>query len=967
LFAHAARSAVHDPALSWTTIKTPHFNIHYHDGLEAEARRLAAIAEEVHGPMVEILEWTPAQPTEVVLTDQTDLANGYTTALPYNQIVLFPAMPGMASSIGDYDDWLKTLFIHEYAHVLGLDPVHGYSKVFRDIFGKVGFPATDLGVLLWFFAAPPNTFLPPWIHEGMAVNMESDLTGRGRLNSNYYRMIFRTDVEEDAIPPIDRFGGDFPEWPSYPTRYIYGSKLLDMVRSKSGEKSLGKLLRRHSSRFPFTIDAPPRSITGWDYKGLYNKMVIKLENDFRPEINKIKAKGLAEGNRLTLLGLTTSGPLWLSADSIAFTHAPAEKPPALLVQNINSGKTRQIALRPGSASRPTIGAGGRIIFSRVEAAKPLSGGYFYMDLYSADARGGNVKRLTKAARIIEADFNAVANSFVGVQAQGSKRRLVRFRLDDEALNFETLLEEEGVRYDSPRWSPDGSAIAFSRKEDKGAARLALLRMPGRELELLTPEGSQAGFPAWSPDSARIVFSWDRTGVFDLYCHEVETGTKHLLTRVVGGAFEPDWSPDGDNIAYSSYSSNGFDISILDLKQALWEKLPSPKTHDETHVETNAFQTVAPPAEKKDDQHTVFEEKPYSPLPRALPTFWLPDLALDNAGVAPGAWTSGADPLMHHKYFAANYWSPGLHRFYGQAVYINDVAHPTIAVNAWKLPSVHSELIETETETFDYWEENRGIRLAAQLPVSRALEYWNFGISWAWEQVARISRVSEDLDGRRELADLAFEGKLNSLAFSILYDSAFPYERGFSFDPKSGTRMGASYRIRNEALGSQIDTEEVTAEWNRYIDIPIPPGITAAIKAKGGAGWGDDSLQSIFQIGGEASAFPIRGYKNNIDRGKKAFVGAVELQVPVWGPFRGIKDLPLFLKKMYLVPFFDAGRTWDEDSERARQNKWRKGAGMEFRAQTLLGYYFPTTLVIGIAHGFDEDGGDRGYLLFAAGK
>jgi hypothetical protein len=31
--------------------------------------------------------------------------------------------------------------------------------------------------------------------------------------------------------------------------------------------------------------------------------------------------------------------------------------------------------------------------------------------------------------------------------------------------------------------------------------------------------------------------------------------------------------------------------------------------------------------------------------------------------------------------------------------------------------------------------------------------------------------------------------------------------------------------------------------------------------------------------------------------------------------------------------------------------------------TVLGYYLPTTLVLGYAHGFDEDGRDRVYVRF----
>ena len=102
-----------------------------------------------------------------------------------------------------------------------------------------------------------NALLPPWFHEGMAVNLETELTGRGRKNSTYYDMIYRSDVAADAIPPLDRLGGDFPEWPVYATRYIYGARLLGMVEARHGPEAVGKLVTGHAGRFPY------EGVTGW--------------------------------------------------------------------------------------------------------------------------------------------------------------------------------------------------------------------------------------------------------------------------------------------------------------------------------------------------------------------------------------------------------------------------------------------------------------------------------------------------------------------------------------------------------------------------------------------------------------------------------------------------------------------------------------------------------------------------------
>ncbi len=945
-----ARAAVYDPALTWRTLETPHFRIHYHDGLEADAAELSRIAEEVHGPMVEALGWEPREPTEVTLVDRTDRANGYTTVLPYNQIVIYPVRPALFQSIGDYGGWLRTVFVHEYAHVLGLDPVRGYAAVTRKVFGRVGVPLTPLGAFFWFFAAPPNLFLPPWVHEGQATNLESDFTGRGRKGSTWYRMVYRADVAADAIPPLDRLGGDFPEWPSYSTRYLYGARLLQQVEERHGRDALGRIFRGHSGRFPYVIDLPPARVTGFTYQGLYREMVAGLEAEFRPEIEDLRAQGLTPYRVVTDAGFSAAGPRWEGTEALLYTRDDPYGPPWLRRLRLGGGE-QSLTRRPDAQAAPALMPGGRVAFTRMEVSRPAAGGLLYTDLYSCDARGWDLRRLTHGARLREADWSDAARAFAAVQVLGPSQRLVLLGPDGGELR--PLLAEAGVRYDTPRWSPDGTRLAFSRKTEAGHARLALVTVATGEVSLLTPEGAQAGFPAWSPDGRELAFAWDRSGVFDLYALEPASGRCRRLTRVLGGAFEPDWSPDGARLAFTAYSHEGFDVAVLELADALGEEVP-----------LAAPEAPAPPAAAAPgdgNQAPAVEARPYAAWPRVLPTFWLPDLLADHAGVGVGAWTTGHDPLLRHKYYGAGIWAGPSHRFYGLGIYVNDAWYPTLTLSAAKLPVLHADLLETPSEDYDYWEEDRGVGVEARLDLPRALRFWSIAVSWAWEEVARLSRVEEDLDGRRDLADRPFQGRVNPLALSLLYDSAFPGSNRFTVGAEGGRRVEGTYRLRHDLLGAELDRQELLGEWWEYVPVPWVDHTTLALGAKGGTGWGDVPFQSVFQLGGLAGEFPVRGYPARVDRGERAALGTAELRLPLWAVYRGIRDWPLFLGKLHAAGFFDAGRTWQ-----GQDGEWRRGAGLELRADTLLGYYFPTTLVLGYAHGFDEDGEDQVYVTFRGG-
>ena len=56
-----ANAARHDTSFNFSTLETPHFSIHFHQGLEAVAQKSALIAEEVHGKLVKEFAWQPSE------------------------------------------------------------------------------------------------------------------------------------------------------------------------------------------------------------------------------------------------------------------------------------------------------------------------------------------------------------------------------------------------------------------------------------------------------------------------------------------------------------------------------------------------------------------------------------------------------------------------------------------------------------------------------------------------------------------------------------------------------------------------------------------------------------------------------------------------------------------------------------------------------------------------------------------
>ena len=79
-------STLFDPALKFRVLETEHFAIYFHQGEGLLAARLAGIAEDVWPRVGRALGITAPRRTHVVLADQSELANGWATPLPYNII-----------------------------------------------------------------------------------------------------------------------------------------------------------------------------------------------------------------------------------------------------------------------------------------------------------------------------------------------------------------------------------------------------------------------------------------------------------------------------------------------------------------------------------------------------------------------------------------------------------------------------------------------------------------------------------------------------------------------------------------------------------------------------------------------------------------------------------------------------------------------------------------------------------------
>jgi TolB protein len=119
---------------------------------------------------------------------------------------------------------------------------------------------------------------------------------------------------------------------------------------------------------------------------------------------------------------------------------------------------------------------------------------------------------------------------------------------------------------TPRWSPDGSRIAFTANFPDGKSYVYVVDSAGGVARRLLPTYDESALPAWSPDGRSVVFLSDRSGHLALWTAELESGSLRRITAE--GSFKPadavfpinpDWSPDGKTIVFTAATKGTYDI------------------------------------------------------------------------------------------------------------------------------------------------------------------------------------------------------------------------------------------------------------------------------------------------------------------------------------------------------------------------------------------------------------------------
>jgi len=366
----------YDPRFRFRSIVTPRFTVHFHQGEEALARRLASIAEDVADRVARELGTANGR-VHVILVDQHDLSNGWANPVPYNVIEISAAAPSGGSTIGNTDDWLRLVLSHEYSHIVHLDKARGWIGGLRTVFGHSPF-------------LYPNLFLPLSQIEGMAVYNESLLTGQGRIPSGDFRDIIDRAAVSRRFEPVDRTNGGLVDWPGGAAHYAYGAYFHKYLADRFGAESIAKLADDTSGRVPY-FGAPA-------FRKVFKRSLGELWEDFEADARARTHEEPATSTRLTRHGFGVGAAAFGSSGRLFYAVANPHGFPAMMELPADGSAPREVASRYFGSQ--TAATGDQLVFDQTELVHNVG---LQSDIYAVAQDGGRIRRLTHLARAADPD------------------------------------------------------------------------------------------------------------------------------------------------------------------------------------------------------------------------------------------------------------------------------------------------------------------------------------------------------------------------------------------------------------------------------------------------------------------------------------------------------------------------------------------------------------------------------------
>jgi hypothetical protein len=938
--------AAEDPERNWTIEKRGKIVLLYSPETEGLVGPTWNSLSRSFKLIEELLGWSLTQELTVVITDHADMSNGWASVVPYPDIHLLAFPPPLDSALAGPGSWWDRLILHELLHVMHLLRAGGVHDLLNRLLGPIDYP---------------NTRLPDWFTEGLAVWVESQEALKGRLNHPRFLGRKRVTLLEQPPLTIDRLSTGPIAPPAGTAAYMFGGAFLSYVALEhGGARSLKAFVEKYGSDLlPYGLNRTLKHVSGVSFLSAYEGfMALELE----------RAKKEAEGRgaevdtghrivseRLSIRALNQR----FGGRELVHLESDGHHKTQIVLRRVSDGARlgRQICVG-GCGGGLSLSSNGRTaVVSTLSPIGPVrSSGDLYA--YSVDSPSTPV-RWSYDAHLARPDAHRYPEKpILAVRSMAGKSEIVGVDGPGEEARV-VLNAREGVRVDMPMWSNTTDALVFVEM-DAEHSRLVWMDSPDGERRILARSNWPLVHPVFSPDDQAVFVSAVVSGVYDVVEIRVETGSTLQWTQSLGGTAYP--VPLGDDgIVFADMRGYGWSVQRMNTR------VP----HGPVELRHLSFEdhvvSDTPTQEKADPPSLLSLARPHA----VFPIFQYASGQSVHAGLV----LSGSDPLPHHSWslfvqgVAANeglYRRPdwgGSYLYGGFPIDLtlnwHDIYRRRFGFDG---SAYHGADGRSRRMDVGAWVDERGLESRDVMGISLGLHYG-----------------SGDSPFKRPDPG----GRIPSWVEDELRPSLGLYFRHYGRrSVRYGTVPHYGYSLGTSVHYEPSLSDERSERWrlNWFFVAPMTFShkhhVVLTHRLHGRLSFAPRLSREVFRLGGLESGNLIFDYLDDVTSGYESLRGfspgrfkghhvqrwTLDLSIRAWDILRGVGTWPLALRRITPALFADFG--WIGPFRRDTQDL-HAGAGMELRIETEIGFGIRPLLRAGFGRGFGPDGISQAYIVWGS--
>jgi len=913
------------PYTQYRSFDTEHFHFAYPEGYFEFTEKAAQYFEQAHSILQPILKWNPRSRTQVVIADNEDSANGFTMPALRVGMVLIATPPETWFSTSYTEDWIKLLVFHEYTHFLNLDPTTGWVDALRVIFGD---------------GVRPNSLLPRWMLEGLAVYMETRTTKLGRGRSPYYESILRAFVKEGLLDPessasltLDRVNGDYPFFPGGEIPYLFGYHLLlqfsrDKVASDDPESSMGDLSMRSASRVPYFIEGNLQNVMKRNWRDYWDSFARDTELRMEDQIKSVQQMGessheiIAKSDYAALAGAWSPDGQWL-----AYTETSLDDRTRLVLLNPKTGEKRALdekILGVGLAFTPDSK---HLVFSALVREHSYS---LFSDLFDYNLETQSTTQLTFGKRAKDPALSPDGKTLAWLSVDQGTPRIESATVSIEGDHLEVAAPKTAyipgkfAILGGPKFLSSSELVFSDQEYGIGESMIVSADLVSGKSKILIQDGEMNRYPI--ADRGRILYVSNATGIENIY--EWKNGTSTRITNVATGTVFPFLSPSGD-LCGNLMTGTGYQI-VRFIKPESPQKLTELNLATPQSPETLPESLQAPTLKVEESQ-----TQEYSPFSSLKPRSWSPFYAYQGAlGSTAGGYILGFDATGKHQYSALGAYNATLGNFDTSLSY---TLYSTRPVFDFFLDS-SSTVYDITGSARDFYKRSTRAEIAFSYPLfwARSRLTPSFSLLNSWNRIYDVATGDAVVRNDFQYSNPYVPGFAGALRFSNARKTRLGFMPELGHDVYARARNVfniGNYSLLNYQLG-----------WNHYIGLGGHFVLRSKAQWLGSSRSVDRTLlvekqgNNVFDRGEELtfSRIAFRGYTNSdlIPLDRNAGVAALDFHFPLLRNFFGLSDTsPVFFKQSHGFVFAESV-LFPQSSGETRILP-SLGAGLSFDTQLLL--------------------------------